>query len=356
MITNISTDKLKAGMFIDLSESFLENPFWKDKFVIKSDKEIKKILNAGIKRINIDTNKCKVNIDDILEPDVKEEAKEEAKEAGKAEIRPGEIVEPPGIWEPEKYLPSEVVQAVKDKNVSPETRSKAIQNYSLKMMQNIMDSPTAENIGATKECISEIVDIIMDENDTCNNLTKIISHDYYTYTHSVNVGVKSILLAKKFYGDSDVHDMHELGCGFFLHDIGKVNIDTNIINKAGKLTVDEFMEIKKHPTESEKVLDKTNHLNEIAKVIVTQHHERDDGSGYPYGLKGFDIHPYACICCLADVYDALTGKRSYKKEKTPEEALKIMVNQMSNHFNKELLKKFLLLFEEAGLNALNADE
>ncbi len=348
MITNISTDKLKSGMFIDLSDSFLENPFWKDKFLLKSDKEIKKIIKAGIKRINIDTNKCSVNIDDLLEL--------EPIEDGNAEIRPDEKVEPPGVWAPEKYLPAEVVEAVKDKNVSPETRSKAVHDYSLKMMQNIMDCPTAENIGATKESISQIVDIIMDEDETCNNLTKIISHDYYTYTHSVNVGVKSILLAKKFYTDPDLHNLHELGSGFFLHDIGKVNIDTNIINKRGKLTVDEYTEIKKHPMESEKILRNTKHLSDISKAIVTQHHEREDGSGYPFGLKGYDIHPYAIICCLADVYDALTAQRSYNKAKPPEEALQIMAKQMSNHYNKDLLDKFLSIFEEAGIKVANAEE
>ena len=108
-------------------------------------------------------------------------------------------------------------------------------------------------------------------------------------------------------------------------------------------------EMRKHPDESKKILVNTGHLNKEFEVIVMQHHERDDGSGYPLGLKGFDIHPYAAICCLADVYDALTGKRSYKVAKTPKEAIGIMTKQMGNHFNVAMLKKFVKLFEKGGI-------
>lgn len=351
MIINIKTEILKVGMFVDFTDSFIDNPFWKNRFELTSDKEINKILKAGIKNINIDTAKCKIDINDILNSNKEEKTIVElrADKQVTKEIRPGEMVTPPGVWEPEKYLPPEVVHAVKDKNVPPKERSKAIQDYSLRMMRNIMEEPTSENISATKEGINDIVDIIMNEDETCDNLTKIISHDFYTYIHSVNVGVKSVLLSKKFYGKSGAHDMHDLGAGFFLHDIGKVNIDPKIINKPGKLTEVEFEQIKRHPGESEKVLKNTKHLNETAKVIVMQHHERDDGTGYPFGFKGFDIHPYAAICCLADVYDALTGKRSYKTAKTPAEALGIMTKQMSNHFNKDMLQKFIAIFEDSGV-------
>ncbi len=116
-------------------------------------------------------------------------------------------------------------------------------------------------------------------------------------------------------------DMYELGAGFFLHDIGKVKISVDIINKPGRLTDQEMDIMREHPNESSKILIAADQLTSQAKVIVMQHHERADSSGYPLGLTGFDIHPYASICCLADVYDALTGKRSYKESKPPKVAL-----------------------------------
>ena len=124
-----------------------------------------------------------------------------------------------------------------------------------------------------------------------------------------------------------------------------------LLIKTADLPTWRWMKCVCTPKRAKKILDNTNHSNKESDVefIVSQHHERIDGSGYPLGLKGFDIHPYASICCLADVYDALTGKRSYKTAKTPREALEIMTEQMSNHFNREMLNKFIALFERSGI-------
>ncbi len=342
MIINLDSNKLEIGMSILLPTSLFENPFWTSEFIIENQNQIQKIINSKLKKVKVDTERSKLRVEmyntNVIE--VKEIYKEEK-----------EPVTPPDKWEPERFMPSKLVEAFKDKKMEPSDRSKVVNEYSREMMKNVIEDPTAENIEASKKGIAEIVDVIMSENETCDNLAKIVSHDFYTYTHSVNVGIKSILLAKEFYGNSDVHDIHELGAGFFLHDIGKINIPSEIINKGGRLTKIEMDEMRKHPEESKKILDKTNHLNKEFDVmfIVSQHHERVDGTGYPLGLKGFDIHPYAAICCLADVYDALTGRRSYKMAKTPQEALTIMTEQMSNHFNREILNKFVTLVKRSGI-------
>lgn len=383
MIIDLKSEKLEVGMYIILSDTLFDNPFWKSHFVIKNQSQIQKILKAQIKQVKVDTEKCAKNIEikqtvSVISPlnkpveDKKATAQPESAEVStpQAETKPvaAPVIEvkghpahekepatPPDKWEPNKFMPPQLVEAFKDKNLPVSERSKVVHDYSREMMKNILESPTPENIAATKDGVAEIVDIIMNENETCESLTKIVSHDFYTYTHSVNVGIKSVLLAKEFYGDSSTHDMHELGAGFFLHDIGKVNISTEIINKRGRLSESEMDEMRRHPDESKKILTNTNHLNKEFEVIVMQHHERDDGTGYPLGLKGFEIHPYASICCLADVYDALTGKRSYKVAKTPAEALEIMTKQMSNHFNRDMLNKFIAIFERSGeLTKVNA--
>ena len=105
--------------------------------------------------------------------------------------------------------------------------------------------------------------------------------------------------------------MHELGAGFFLHDLGKVKIDTAIINKPGKLTAEEMRQMRRHPNLGFTILSKTKQLSEECKLIVLQHHERNDGTGYPNGLRGDAIHIYCRLCSLADVYDALTSVRPY---------------------------------------------
>jgi HD-GYP domain-containing protein (c-di-GMP phosphodiesterase class II) len=102
--------------------------------------------------------------------------------------------------------------------------------------------------------------------------------------------------------------------------------------------------MKAHPYQGYKILKETEQLTEECRIIAMQHHERDDGTGYPNCLKGTDIHVYGRICCIADVYDALTSERPYKQRLKPFEALKLMKEQMINHFHKELFDKFVLLF------------
>lgn len=237
------------------------------------------------------------------------------------------------------------MQAIKDKNQPPEKRAKAVQNYSLELMKNLLENPTVECIIASKIGISEIIDVILNEDETSQQLLAIVSHDFYTYTHSVNVGIKAILLAKRLYKRASKEKLNELGAGFFLHDLGKVNIDPNIINKPGRLTEEEMEIMRTHPYEGYKILSKTKQLTTEAWIIAMQHHERDDGKGYPRKLKGDNIHRDAHICSIADVYDALTGKRSYKEAKSTIEALRIMKEEMSTHFNKELLENFIVLFK-----------
>jgi len=131
---------------------------------------------------------------------------------------------------------------------------------------------------------------------------------------------------------------------FFLHDLGKVRVDPAIINKPGRLTEEEMSKMRIHPYQSYKILEESGHLSHECKVITMQHHEREDGSGYPRRLKGDEIHDYARICCIADVYDALTAVRSYKKALSPFDALKVMKEEMIGFFHAEIFRNFVLLF------------
>jgi len=109
------------------------------------------------------------------------------------------------------------------------------------MMSRLLEHPTAENIAETKKGIAEIVNLILTDEATNLHLLRITSHDHYTYTHSLAVGLLSVSLAKVLFKRSQGHDMHELGAGFFLHDLGKVKVDAAIINKPGKLTEEEML-------------------------------------------------------------------------------------------------------------------
>src|SRR5690606_17963818 len=115
-----------------------------------------------------------------------------------------------------------------------------------------------------------------------------------------------------------------LGIGAILHDIGKVAIPLEILNKKGKLSEEEYTLVKEHTTNGFEILRKIEELPLLAAHCAYQHHERLDGSGYPRGLKGDDIHPYAKLLAVTDVFDALTTERSYRKAMLPHIALEVI--------------------------------
>ncbi|MGC2062525.1 MAG: HD-GYP domain-containing protein [Thermodesulfovibrionales bacterium] len=322
MRKTVPVGKLKTGMHVILPASWFNHPFLKNRFEIVSNDQIREIIAAGFEEVVIEAGAD--HPEAIVFDDVH--------------------LFPPLKWEPGKLVPDELREAVHSATLAPEKKAAIVYKSSLAIMQRLLDEPCAENIREAKEGISQIVDLIISDDATSKNLLTITSYDFYTYTHSVNVGVLSVLLSKMLFRESLAHDMHELGAGFFLHDIGKVRIDPAILNKSGRLTDEEMLKMKAHPYQGYKILKETEQLTEECRIIVMQHHERDDGTGYPNGLKGDDIHVYGRICCIADVYDALTAERSYKQRLKPFEALKLMKEQMINHFHKELFDKFVLLF------------
>lgn len=323
---SINVKDLEIGMFVILPTSWFEHPFLTGKFIIKSQDQIDKIIQCGFTEVFIDTQKGTGHA------------------TSGPKNRANEIIIPPQKWEPETLIPLELSEAIRDTSLSSEKKSQIVYISSLQIMERLLEDPSVENIKASKQGIAEIVDVIMWDDAICNHLLKITSHDYNTYTHSVNVGVLSILLAKALLKGSDDHDLHELGAGFFLHDIGKVRIDLSILNKPGQLTEDELHIIQAHPRHGYNLLSETNQLSNECNIIVMQHHEKDNGKGYPYGLKGDEIHLYAQICRLADVYDSLTSERSYRRRLSTFDALKLMKEELSDNFHKLLFEKFVVLF------------
>jgi HD-GYP domain-containing protein (c-di-GMP phosphodiesterase class II) len=326
MRKKIKAKDLKIGMYAELPVSWLNHPFLKNRFTIESREQINKIIGSGFDEIFIDTSKGLpvTETESISHGD--------------------EVRGPPQQWDPEELVPADLKEAIHSKTLSSEEKSKIVYTASLKIMERLFEDPKAEKIQEAKKGIADIVDFIISEDATSRHLLKITSYDYYTYTHSVNVGVFSVVLSKELFRGSYAHDMHELGAGFFLHDIGKVRVDQEIINKPGKLTDNEMMEMRMHPDYGYAILSETNQLTEECKIIVMQHHERADGTGYPHKLKGDAIHMYGRICSIADVFDALTAERSYKRKLTTFKALKLMKEEMIDHFHKEVFEQFVLLF------------
>ncbi len=138
-------------------------------------------------------------------------------------------------------------------------------------------------------------------------------------------------------------EINTIGSGLIVHDIGKSLIDQRILNKPGKLNKNEWALIKEHPENGVRLLRASGQTSEDALIVVADHHEKVDGSGYPRGLRSDAIHPYARIAALVDIFDALTTKRPYKLAEGSFPALQIMREEMGKGLDYELFEEFVLL-------------
>lgn len=218
-----------------------------------------------------------------------------------------------------------------------ETRQKAKESVR-RFYENIKHDP--HNItghSELKEVMDEIIEQLLSQKNLIVNLSDIKNADSYTFAHSVNVAVLTIIVAISM-GYSK-KELKKIGLGAFLHDLGKIKIPSTILNKQGALLPQEFEEVKKHPVYGYDLLKLRDFMDSSSAVIVYQHHERVNGDGYPNGLKEREINYASKICSVVDVYDALVSDRPYRSALPPHKALEILETG-GEEFDLEILQKF----------------
>lgn len=170
-------------------------------------------------------------------------------------------------------------------------------------------------------------------------LFKLRLFDEYTYTHCINVSILSVILGKHQGLDRDA--LRELGMAGMFHDMGKARIPESILNKPGKLTESEFTVMKSHPLEGFRLMSGKPGVTQEMLRAVAEHHERQDGTGYPRGLKGPEIGAFSRIISVVDVYDALTSRRVYKEPMAPAKALGLMYQWRDRDFTPQAIENFI---------------
>lgn len=193
-----------------------------------------------------------------------------------------------------------------------------------------------DNINEVSRSLSNNFESI---NDLVSCLSKVRSINEYTYTHSLNVSLLCSLLGS--WLNLDHTHIEQLSYCGILHDIGKAKIPPHILNKPDTLTKSEFDEVKKHPVIAYKLLEQDAAISKDVALGVLMHHEREDGSGYPFGLKSDQIHYYAKVIAVVDIYDAMTSNRVYKKRQPPFDVLEMYESEYLTKCDAGIMLTFL---------------
>lgn len=244
--------------------------------------------------------------------------------------------------EEESYVTQETLEKIEKLKVADRTKVQLQESVKKRVSEGIQfvfsnlnsDEFTKETNHITNELLKAI-----EENDAVAvDVSALKVSDEYTFKHSVDVATISMIVAKKYgLGEKEVY---EIGVAGLLHDVGKSKIPTEILNKPGRLTDEEFEFMKQHSLFGYSILKDKEELSEDILMGVLQHHEKINGKGYPMGVNAGKISIYAKIIAVADVYDALVTERPYKKAFSQRDAVEILLS-MTDELDIEALRSFL---------------
>jgi HD-GYP domain-containing protein (c-di-GMP phosphodiesterase class II) len=323
VLRKITIDQLKVGMYVEsVDKSWLDVPFFRRK--ITSEEQIEKLRKYYINEVNIDTDRgvdlardqSETVVAVMEEPLPRDSGESETDQADRAKIVPAKY---------EEEIP-----------VAKQAYTQAITSVSEFLREARAGRMTSEQ--EMKDVVSGLVDSCMRNDDALISLTKLLSHDEYTFGHSVNVTIFTLALAKAL--GLEHSQLQELGESTLVHDVGKMLIPTELLNKPGKLTPEEFEVVKQHADLGAKFLRENFPAHESLALVAQDHHERLDGSGYPFGKSGDEISQWGQIAMIADVYDALTSDRCYKAGVPPAQAV-ALIYRLSEEFNPLYVERFI---------------
>lgn len=311
MLKRISTADLRVGMHLhELCGPWLEHPFWRTKFVIEDQGTLQLVLRSNIKEVVIDVSKGM---------DV-------------------EATVPTPTTPPPSHAPSKEPVSIEQEMEQASKICAQAKAAVTSMFHEVRMGKALDTIGALP-LVEEISSSVMRNPGALISLARLKTKDDYTYMHSVAVCALMVSLAKHLKLDEET--TRQAGMAGLLHDIGKMAIPDEILDKPGKLTDEEFFVIQKHPMAGFEMLKEASGATEAALDVCRHHHEKMDGSGYPDKLSGDQISLYARMGAVCDVYDAITSNRPYKAGWGPADSLRKMAEWSKGHFDEKIFQAFV---------------
>ena len=235
------------------------------------------------------------------------------------------------------HMEASAERLLKSNLLNSRAKGKMIYQTSINFVDDLFHNPDkATDTNRTKRLIENLMLFISDNPEAIGSLETVMSHNYHTFVHSLQVASLTLMMHSDAYSLSR-DEMLDVGTGAILHDFGKIFVPQEILNKPGRLSDSEIEILKRHPEDGYVFLENKKVLSPVALTIVRLHHERQNGSGYPLGLKDSEIPRSAQIAGIADIYCTLTTDIHGKNTMSPNIASQLMRNQMKGLFSPHLL-------------------
>ncbi|MCP5239832.1 MAG: HD-GYP domain-containing protein [Zoogloeaceae bacterium] len=321
MLKKISVERLRAGMYVhELCADWMSHPFWRSQFLLKTREDVQRVRDAGVRELYIDTAK---GLDDV-----------EARSANEVRVEVEREMLAAVTAEPEPIVRASLEDELGHARLVHAQAHQVVRG----MMQDVRlgRAITLDNV---EPVIEAVTGSILRNGSALLGLVGIKNKDDYTFLHSVSVCTLMIAFGRTLGLESE--DLRQAGIGGLLHDVGKMKVPDEVLNKPGRLTDAEFALIRRHPGDGHAILLETPGVGPVPLDITLHHHERIDGSGYPKKLAGEEISTMARMAAIVDVYDAITADRCYHTGMAPTEALRKMWEWSSAHFDQRLLQGFM---------------
>lgn len=315
----------------EICGAWINNPFWRSRFVISDPKDIALLRASKV---------CEVWIDVSKGSDVWPQTATGELLASDG-VEPGLAQSPDTMQEPTAGRftgnASRVPVPIADELERASQICAAGKEAVTSMFQEARMGNTVDAAGVSA-LVEEISNSVARNSSALISLARLKTVDDYTYMHSVAVCAMMIALARQLKLGEDA--IRSAGVAGLLHDVGKMLVPQEVLNKPGKLTDAEFAIVRNHPVLGHQFLVDSRNIDPIALDVCLYHHEKVDGSGYPKGLKGDAISVFAKMGAVCDVYDAITSNRPYKSGWDPSESLRQMGLWASGHFDLPVFQAF----------------
>lgn len=321
MIKKIQADEVRLGMYIhELRGNWMEHPFWRKSFKLDQQKDLDKLLGCSFDEIWIDTDKGldikNLQSDIKINPDSNESNAESPKPVKK---------------------PQAPVSIAEEMDAAKKIHSKAKEAVT-SMFSDVRMGKALEIAEAT-ELVDEINQSMERNPNALLSLARLKTANEYTYLHSVAVCMLMVALGRQLGLKGE--ELRQAGVAGLLHDVGKMAVPNEVLEKPGKLTDEEFSIMRSHPRRGWEILKSCYQVHESALDVCLHHHERMDGQGYPEKLKGDQLTLFARMGAVCDVYDAISSERCYKKAWSPSESIHKMASWKDGHFDETVFHAFV---------------